>query len=163
MGVPMSVSAQTADSEKRRADRKLSASEFHRLAEFRFQLRRFLHFSQQAAEEAGLRAQQHQLLLTVCGMPEGVGPTIANVAARMLLKHNSTVELVDRTIEQGLLRRVHDPIDHRRVYLRLTAAGDRLLHSLSSYHLEELERTGPELIRSLRGVLGTARKSEAKA
>ncbi len=149
--------------EKRRNDKKLTAAEFQRLAEFRFQLRQFLHFSQQAAEESGLRTQQHQLLLTVCGMPDGLGPTIANVAARMQLKHNSTVELVDRTIDQGLLRRVHDPIDHRRVYLRLTAQGERLVHSLSSYHLEELERAGPELIRSLKNVLGTARKAEAKA
>src|SRR5580698_7399215 len=94
-------------------DSRLDAAHLRRLAEFRFQLRRFLHVSQAAAEEAGLRNQQYQMLQCVGGMPEGVEPTIANVAARMFLKHNSTVELVDRAIEQGLLRRTSDPEDHR--------------------------------------------------
>jgi DNA-binding MarR family transcriptional regulator len=124
-----------------------------RLAEFRFQLRKFLHFSGQAAEGAGLRAQQYQLLQCVWGMPEELDPTIANVAARMLLKHNSAVELVDRTIEQGLLRRAPDPTDHRRILLRMTPHGEKLLASLAAWHLRELEETGPELIRSLRRVL----------
>ena len=83
----------------------LTRAQMRRLAEFRFQLRKFLHFSSLAADAAGLRAQQYQLLQCVWGMPEELDPTIANVAARMLLKHNSAVELVDRTIEQGLLRR----------------------------------------------------------
>ncbi len=87
---------------------QLDVVHLRRLAEFRYQLRRFLHVSQAAAEKAGLRNQQYQMLQCVGGMPEGLEPTIANVAARMLLKHNSTVELVDRTIQQGLLRRVED-------------------------------------------------------
>jgi DNA-binding MarR family transcriptional regulator len=127
--------------------------QFQRLAEFRFQLRRFLHFSHIAAEGAGLRPQQYQLLQCVYGMPSELDPTIANVAARMLLKHNSAVELVDRTIEQGLLRRSPDPTDHRRILLRVTTQGERLLASLAEYHLEELEQAGPELIRALRRVL----------
>jgi DNA-binding MarR family transcriptional regulator len=131
----------------------LSVEQFQRLAEFRFQLRRFLHFSHIAAEGAGLRPQQYQLLQCVYGMPSELDPTIANVAARMLLKHNSAVELVDRTIEQGLLRRCPDPTDHRRILLRVTAQGERLLASLAEYHLEELEQAGPELIRALRRVL----------
>ena len=90
---------------------------------------------------------------TVYGMPSELDPTIANVAARMLLKHNSAVELVDRTIEQGLLRRCPDPTDHRRILLRVTAQGERLIASLAEYHLEELEQAGPELIRALRRVL----------
>src|SRR5664279_5416354 len=98
----------------------LDLAQLQRLAEFRFQLRRFLHFSNTVVEQAGLRSQQYQMLQCVCGMPDGVAPTIANVAARMLLKHNSAVELVDRAIEQGLLRRLADPIDHRCVLLRVT-------------------------------------------
>jgi DNA-binding MarR family transcriptional regulator len=86
-------------------------------------------------------------------MPEELDPTIANVAARMLLKHNSAVELVDRTIEQGLLRRCPDPTDHRRILLRMTVQGENLLGSLAAWHLRELEETGPELIRALRRVL----------
>ena len=133
----------------------LTRAQMRRLAEFRFQLRKFLHFSSLAAEAVGLRAQQYQLLQCVWGMPEELDPTIANVAARMLLKHNSAVELVDRTIEQGLLRRCPDPTDHRRILLRMTPLGERLLGSLAAWHLRELEETGPELIRALRRVLLT--------
>lgn len=132
----------------------MSIAEFRRLAEFRHQLLKFLHFSQQAAEEAGLRPQQHQLLLAVHGMPEEVQPTIANVAARLLLKHNSAVELVDRAIEQGYLRRTNDLIDHRRILLRLTPEGERVLFSLAAHHLTELEEASPALIRALCRVTG---------
>jgi len=131
----------------------VTQADFQCLAEFRFQLRRFLNFSNAAAEEAGVRPQQYQLLLCVSGMPDELEPTIAHVASRMMLKHNSAVELVDRTIEQGLLRRAADPVDHRCILLRVTAQGERLLASLAAYHLEELDQAGPELIRALRRVL----------
>jgi DNA-binding MarR family transcriptional regulator len=144
--------------------RVLSRTEFQRLAEFRFQLRRFLHFSNAAAEAAGLRPQQYQLLQCVYGMPDELPPTIAHVAARMLLKHNSAVELVDRTTEQGWLRRSSDPTDHRCILLRLTPKGERALASLAAHHLVELEQAGPELIRALRRVLAmqTATSSREK-
>jgi DNA-binding MarR family transcriptional regulator len=137
----------------------LSRAQTRRLAEFRFQLRKFLHFSSLAAEAAGLRSQQYQLLQCVWGMPEELDPTIANVAARMLLKHNSAVELVDRTIEEGLLRRCPDPTDHRRILLRMTPHGEKLLASLAAWHVRELEETGPELIRALRRVLLTPQQA----
>lgn len=140
----------------------LSVEQFQRIAEFRFQLRRFLHFSHIAAEGAGLRPQQYQLLQCVYGMPSEMDPIIANVAARMLLKHNSAVELVDRTIEQGLLRRSPDPTDNRRILLRVTSQGERILASLGEYHLEELEQAGPELIRALRRVLSMKQSSGRK-
>ena len=149
-----------------RAQRRLSREDIQRLAEFRFQLRRFLNFSHAAAEGAGLRPQQYQLLQCVSGMPDELDPTIANVAARMLLKHNSAVELVDRTIEQGLLKRVPDAIDHRCILLRVTSQGERVLASLATYHLEELDHAGPELIRSLRRVLsakGPAKDAPGRA
>ncbi len=133
---------------------RLSRSQIQRLAEFRFQLRRFLHVSNLAAEAAGLRPQQYQLLQCVHGMPDEMDPTIANVAARMLLKHNSAVELVDRTIEQGFLRRTDDATDHRRILLRLTAQGERVIASLAEFHLQELEQAGPDLIRALRQIAG---------
>ena len=141
----------------------LTRVDFQRLAEFRFQLRRFLHFSNVAAEDAGLRPQQYQLLQCVSGMPDELDPTIAQVAARMLLKHNSAVELVDRTIEQGLLKRVPDPIDHRRILLRVTPQGERVLDSLAAWHLEELEQAGPELIRALRRVLTMKAESSRRS
>src|ERR1700757_992550 len=127
------------------ARKSLTREDIQRLAEFRFQLRRFLNFSNAAAEEAGLRPQQYQLLQCVSGMPDDLEPTIANVAARMLLKHNSAVELGGPTIEQAFLKRIADPIDHRRMLLRVTPQGERVLESLATYHLEELEQAGPEL------------------
>ena len=138
--------------------KRLAATELKRLSEFRFQLRNFLHFSQEAAEAVGLRAKQYQLLLAVSGMPEGEEPTIAAVAGRLLLKHNSTVELVDRMMEQGLLRRVHDPVDHRRILLRVSERGEQLMQSLANFHLEELGTTGPALLQSLRGVLRSGQR-----
>lgn len=138
---------------------QLDVVHLRRLAEFRYQLRRFLHVSQAAAEKAGLRNQQYQMLQCVGGMPEGLEPTIANVAARMLLKHNSTVELVDRTIQQGLLRRVEDVDDHRRILLQVTAQGRQILASLAEFHTRELEQAGPQLVRALEQVLSAkARK-----
>ena len=138
---------------------ELDRAHLRRLADFRYQLRRFLHISQTAAEEAGLRPQQYQMLQCIGGMPEGMEPTIANVADRMFLRHNSTVELVDRTIEQGLLRRVPDPVDHRRVLLHLTPEAEGILASLAEFHSSELEHTGPELVRALTRVLNARRQS----
>lgn len=134
-------------------DPPLDPAHLQRLAEFRFQLRRFLHISEAAAERMGLRNQQYLMLQCVGGMPGGLAPTIANVAARMLLRHNSAVELVDRTIAQGLLRRSGDQSDHRRVLLRVTPRGRRILASLAAFHTRELEQSGPALVRSLARVL----------
>ena len=142
---------------------ELDLAQLQRLAEFRFQLRRFLHFSNSVVEQAGLRSQQYQMLQCICGMPDGLSPTIANVASRMFLKHNSAVELVDRAIEQGLLRRLADPIDHRRVLLRVTPEGERLLASLAEFHMRELEHSGPELVRALNHVLHQGSRKYTRA
>ena len=142
--------------------RKLDLAHLRRLAEFRFQLRRFLHVSQAAAERVGLHNQQYQMLQCVGGMPEGMTPTIANVAERMLLKHNSAVELVDRTIEQGLLRRSGDEADHRRILLRVTPQGERILAALAEFHTRELEQSGPELVSSLDGILRSTRRGATR-
>ncbi len=138
---------------------KLDVVRLRRLADFRFRLRYFLHVSQAAAEEMGLHNQQYQLLQCVGGMPEGMAPTIANVAARMLLKHNSAVELVDRSVEQGLLRRSGDEADHRRILLRVTPQGERMLALLAEFHTRELEQSGPELVRALNGILRDGKRS----
>ena len=135
--------------------------DYFRLSEFRFQLRRFLHSSQTAATEAHLHPQQHQLLLTVLGMPEGESPTIINVARHMFLRHNSAVELVDRCIKQGLLLRHEDPDDRRRILLEVTRAGEEVMQKLSEFHLSELEERGPELIRALQDVLAPRKGGKA--
>jgi DNA-binding MarR family transcriptional regulator len=120
-----------------------------RLAEFRYRLRTFVQFSEQAAHTAGLQPQQHQLLLQVAGAPTGAIPTIAYAAERLGLRHNSVVELTNRSVEEGLLERTSDETDARRVLLRVTPKGTRLLHKLAAHHRSELEVMGPALIDAL--------------
>lgn len=122
------------------------------LAEFRYQLRRFLHFSEQAATSAGLRPQQHQLLLQIAGAPKDTRPTIAYLAMRLDLRHNTAVELADRCVDAGLITRATHPTDHRVVILKLTEAGNKVLRTLSEDHLEELEERAPRLIAALQRV-----------
>jgi len=123
------------------------------LAEFRHQLRMFLLASENAAIREGLHPQQQQLLLAVSGAPAGVCPSIAYAAERLGLKHNSAVELVDRCEQEGLLQRSHDREDGRRVCLRVTRRGQKLLDDLSHVHLRELYSQGPRLIEALQRVL----------
>ena len=120
-----------------------------RLAEFRYRLRSFVQFSEQAAHAAGLQPQQYQLLLQIAGAPAGAAPTIAYAAERLGLRHNSVVELANRSVEEGLLERTSDETDARRVLLRITARGARLLHKLAAHHRSELEVMGPTLIEAL--------------
>jgi DNA-binding MarR family transcriptional regulator len=119
------------------------------LAEFRFELRQFLHFSESAAVEAGLQPQQHQLLLQVAGAPEGAIVTIAYAAQRLQLRHNSVVELVNRSEREGLLLRTADAGDRRRALLRVTRKGKRLLDRLTADHAQELNEQAPRLARAL--------------
>jgi DNA-binding MarR family transcriptional regulator len=115
------------------------------LAEVRFELRRFLHFSECAAVQAGLHPQQHQLLLQVAGAPESVVVTIAYAADRLGLKHNSTVGLVDRSEREGLLARESDTDDRRRAILRVTRKGKHILSKLAGDHARELNELAPRL------------------
>ncbi len=130
------------------------------LADFRFELRRFLLFSEQAAMEAGLQAQQHQLLLQVAGAPENATVTIAYAAQRLGLRHNSAVELVDRSVREDLLERTEDPADRRRAILHVTRKGNRVLAKLSGEHARELIEAAPSLVRTLQHI---QRHASAKA
>ena len=134
----------------------LTLREFQALAEFRYQIRRFLKFSEDQARASGIEPQQHQVLLAIKGLPEGVKPTIRELASRMLIRHHSMVELVDRLAEHGAVERVPAKTDHREVLLKLTKKGERLLHTLSVAHHDELRVAGPELMNTLRMVLGRA-------
>ena len=118
------------------------------MAEFRFELRQFLHFSECAALEAGLHPQQHQLLLQVAGAPDATNVTIAYAAERLGLKHNSAVELVDRSEREGLLPK-RDADDKRRAILRVTRKGRRYLDQLSGNHARELNELAPRLAQAL--------------
>jgi DNA-binding MarR family transcriptional regulator len=130
-----------------------SQTDYRLLAEFRFQIHRFLHFSQEQARAHGLEPRQHQLLLAVAGLPEGTRPVIGELAARLFIRHHSAVELVDRLCARGLLRRTHGETDHREVLVSLTRAGETVLHRLSRAHREELDKLGPELAASLEAIL----------
>ena len=105
----------------------LSLAEYRSLAEFRYQIRRFLGFSEELARAAGMEPQQHQLLLAIKGLPEGVAATIGELAERLQLKHHSTVELVNRLEKLGYTKREASKQDRRQVMVHLTRASSHIL------------------------------------
>ncbi|HEV2487601.1 MAG TPA: MarR family transcriptional regulator [Terracidiphilus sp.] len=129
-----------------------SVSLLRTLAEFRYELRSFLHFSERSALEAGLQPQQHQLLLQVAGALPATTVTIAYAAGRLGIKHNSAVELVDRSEREGLLTRTADPTDGRRMILRVTRKGKQILDRLAGDHARELSELAPRLARTLQHI-----------
>lgn len=138
-----------------------STALLHALAEFRYQLRAFLQFSEHAAEEHQVRPQQHQLLLQIAGIQDGHAATISYLAARLGLRQNSAVELADRCEAEGLVRRTEDPEDRRRTVLCVTAKGMRLLGALSASHARELDEFAPQLIQAMQRIK-SARAAAAK-
>ena len=131
----------------------MSMTDYRALAELRYQIRRYLRFSEQAAREVGLVPQQHQLLLALKGLPAGRKATISELAERLQIQHHSTVELIDRLVERGLIKRLRDEADQRRVIIHLTPQGEQILRRLSLLHRHELQSAGPVLIRALRALI----------
>ena len=131
----------------------MSRTQYRELAEFRRQIRQFLYFSEATAKEHGIEPQQHQLLLLVHGLPDGVKPTVGEIAARLFIQHHSAVELLNRLESNGLIARHAAAEDRREVWVLLTPAGRAILKKLALAHRDELERTGPELARALRSVV----------
>ena len=123
----------------------LDDADYRRLLQFRISLRRFLHWSEEQAERAGLTPAQHQLLLAIRGHDGEQGPTIGDVAGYLLLRHHSAVGLVDRAGKAGFVERVEDGGDRRVVRLRLTPLGAQLLQQLTATHLEEIQRLTPRI------------------
>jgi DNA-binding MarR family transcriptional regulator len=126
----------------------LTTRDYEVLARFRYGLRVFQRFSEDAARGAGITPAQHQLLLAVRGYPGG-RPTISELAEWLQLRHNSTVELIDRAEEAGLLTRHTDGDDRRRQRLELTRRGSELLGRLSAAHRQELRRFREEFVALL--------------
>lgn len=122
---------------------KPEPADYRALANFRYALREFLEFSGSAAKSVGLTPQQHQAMLSIIGAPEGEAVTVGYLAKRMLLKHHSTVELVDRLVELDLVTRQQAAADRRKVLLSLTPKSKRLLTKLSAAHLKELRGIRP--------------------
>lgn len=133
---------------------RVTVSDYRALAAFRYELRSFLAFSEQAARAAGIEPQQHQLLLTVGGLPTGMRPNIRTLAERLCVQHHTTVALVDKLEERGLVLRERSTEDKREVLVRLTGHGAKLLRNLSRLHRRRLRSAGPELLDALDRILG---------
>jgi len=132
----------------------LTPQDYAVLADFRFLLRNFLTFSEEAARGAGLSPQQHQALLAIKGFPGDAPPSMGALAERLGIRHHSAVGLVDRLVLAGWLRRTPARDDARRVALTLTRAGEAKIGTLSSAHREELRRLAPLLRQVLARIDG---------
>ncbi len=130
---------------------RLNQHDYEQLGEFRYQLRRFLTFSEAAAVEAGLTPQQHQALLAIKGFPGG-NITTGQLSERLGIKHHSTVGLIDRLAANGMVARQTGETDRRQVFLILTAKAEKQLAALSLAHRNELEKMKP-LLRKFIGYL----------
>ena len=124
---------------------KVTKQEYETLAALRYALRRFVHFSEDTAQHAGLTPQQHQALLAIKGFPGRDQVTVGELAERLQVRHHSAVGLADRLVAERLVIRAGDEADRRRVYLKLTSRGEALLERLSAAHKEQLRRLRPEL------------------
>jgi DNA-binding MarR family transcriptional regulator len=149
------VSTQTAFAQA--ADTHIQA-----LAEFRYTLRQFLHFSEEAATAAGVAPQQHQLLLQIAGAPAHASTSVGYLAERLALRHNSVVELCNRCEQAGLILRKSDATNRRTVVLRLTAEGNRVLRRLSADHARELNEFGPRLVIALKALTKPSQRAAAQ-
>lgn len=131
---------------------ELADEDFRALAAFRYELRRYLAFAQNVAEEHGITMQHHQAMLAVRASAARM-LSISELAETLFLRHHSAVELTDRLEKAGLVERVDDPRDGRRTLVRLSDHGSELLNSLAGRHLQEVREHGPKLVRTLRKVI----------
>jgi len=146
---------------------KITKAHYETLAEFRYALRKFMRFSEDAAQSAGVTPQQHQAMLAIKGFPGRDRITIGELSERLQIKHHSVVGLADRLVVEKYVQRLTDQKDHRQVHLMLeneanqaslhlmlTTRGEAVLEKLSATHQEQLRRVGPQinqLLESLRG------------
>lgn len=130
----------------------LTLGDYQALAEFRYQLRRFIHFSEESARRVGLEPQHHQLMLAVKAMPHSRAARIADLAERLQLQHHSVVELVSRLVARGFIEKVRGHEDRREVQVRLTTRGEGLLKQLTLRTRAELRLAAPALVFALRKI-----------
>lgn len=122
---------------------ELTTQDYAQLASFRHALRGFLRFSEAAAEREGLTSQHYQAMLILRGWPEGQPMSINELSKQLMIKHNSAVGLVDRLTSNDLVIREQSSVDRRKVELRLSARGRRVLSTLAAMHHGELRRISP--------------------
>jgi DNA-binding MarR family transcriptional regulator len=130
-------------------------SHYEALAAFRYALRRFIRFSEEAAQAAGITPQQYQALLAIKGFPEHDKFTVGELAERLQLRHHSAVGLIDRLAAEKLVVRSPSAGDRRQVLIQLTRRGEKFVKNIASVHREHLKRIGPEIRQSLE-LLGRA-------
>jgi DNA-binding MarR family transcriptional regulator len=116
----------------------LSKSDYETLAGFRYQLRRFLRFSEQASRRHGVTPLQYQLMLQIEGFPGRNWASVAELAERLQAQHHGVVALVTRCEAAGLVSRRASASDQRRIEVRLTPVGRRCLARLARLHRDEL-------------------------
>jgi DNA-binding MarR family transcriptional regulator len=134
---------------------KITEKEYRALGELRYLIRRFLQEGDVTAKQAGLEPQQYLLLLAIRGLPPGQEATISTLANRLLLRHHSTVELVDRMEAHGYVRRLRDKEDRRQVLVSLQPRGARLLERVVKKRIIELRANGRELVAAIGALLET--------
>jgi DNA-binding MarR family transcriptional regulator len=136
----------------------VTLTDYRALAEFRYEITRYLAFSDQAVEAAGLRSRQYQLLLALKGLPEGMEATITNLADRLGIRHHSAVELVDRLEKRNLVKRERSDVHRSFVFVRITKVGEMMLRKLVAARKADLQVAGPILVKALT----TLTKQQAK-
>jgi|SRR5690348_2937486 len=127
----------------------LAPTEYIALAEFRYQIRRYLRYMEEEARANGHHPQQYQLLLAIKGLPKGKEPTVTTLAERMQMNHNSMVGLINRCEKRGLIRRTQSSHDRRQVTLGITSQGDLVLRQQANASRRELGSITPVLFDSL--------------
>ncbi len=127
-----------------------SVAPLRQLAWFRYQLRRFLRFSEEAARACGITPQQHQLLLGIAGYTGRGWATISELAEFLQERHNAVVGLVERAAQKGLVWKEQSTGDHRYVRVRLSPRGGTILDSITQLHRKELERAQARLLKAFK-------------
>jgi DNA-binding MarR family transcriptional regulator len=136
-----------------------SRVDYARLADLRYQLRRFLGRREDAARAAGVEPQQYALLLQLKGLQRRRPVTIGTLAERLQIRHHSAVELVDRLVARRLVDRRRNGHDGRAVEVMLRPAGEAVLRRLALYSTAELRSDGPALVSVLGRLMRRQRRT----
>ncbi|WP_219836808.1 MarR family winged helix-turn-helix transcriptional regulator [Paenibacillus sp. R14(2021)] len=121
---------------------KLPKNVYEQLAYFRYRIRKFIRFSEEAARSKGITPQYHQLMLSIMGFPNREYATPKELAERLQITPHACVELIHRCEELELVQRFPNPNDRRSIFIRLTESGMGILEELSEIHMDELKRAG---------------------
>jgi DNA-binding MarR family transcriptional regulator len=122
----------------KRLDHNMSKGDLERLAQFRYQLRRYLRFSEEVTRREGITPLQYLLMLQIKGFPGREWATVGELAERLQAKHHGVVSLISRCEAAALVRRSIGRSDRRRVEVQLTRKGDKCLQQLAGLHRAEL-------------------------